>query len=100
MDDRSPLDILHHDAPPTNGPLLLQAVWHALRGEWAEAHAIAQDDLTPSGSWVHAWLHRVEGDLGNACYWYRQADRPIHSGSTNDEGREIAAALLKADARR
>ncbi len=45
-------------------------------------------------AWVHAWLHRVEGDLGNAAYWYRRAGRGMARGPTDGEGRAIAAALL------
>jgi hypothetical protein len=90
MDDRTLPD--QHDARP-DGPLLLRAVWHGLRGEWDAAHAIAQDDMTDAGSWVHAWLHRIEGDLGNAAYWYRRAGRPAAAGPTDEEGREIASSL-------
>jgi hypothetical protein len=100
MVDQQPLDSFHQNVPATNGPPLLRAAWHALRGEWDEAHTIAQDDLTTQGAWVHAWLHRIEGDLGNAGYWYRQAGRAAFVGSPEQEGREIAAALLKAEAGR
>lgn len=93
MDGNALLDLLNGYDAPTNGPLLLRAIWHALRGEWDEAHAIAQDDMTDSGAWVHAWLHRIEGDLGNAAYWYRRAGRPVATGPTEDEGREIASSL-------
>ncbi len=54
------------------GPAL-RAVWHRLRGEWDAAHAIVQELAGADAAWVHAWLHRVEGDLGNAGYWYRRA---------------------------
>lgn len=93
MDDRTLLDVQSQDDAPPNEPLLLRAIWHALGGEWDEAHAIAQDDRTASGAWVHAWLHRIEGDLGNATYWYRRAGRPAFTGPTEDEGREIASVL-------
>lgn len=93
MDDRTLLDLLDQDNAPPNGTLLLRAIWHGFRGEWNEAHAIAQDDMTDSGAWVHAWLHRIEGDVGNAAYWYRRAGRPVFTGPTEDEGREIASSL-------
>ena len=80
---------------PAAGMSLLKAVWHGLRGEWAPAHEIAQEDDGPEGAWVHAWLHRIEGDLANAAYWYRRAHRPAASGDTASEGREIAAFLLR-----
>ena len=63
--------------PPAglSGPL--QALWLAARGNWAGAHACAQDDTGPDGFWVHAYLHRKEGDIGNAGYWYARAGRPM-----------------------
>ena len=63
------LDGLNAGAPPAATVSLLRAVWHGMRGEW-EAHQIAQDDTSAEGAWVHAWLHRIEGDLDNARYWY------------------------------
>src|SRR5262245_35397605 len=49
-------------APPAQVPPLLAALWHAGKGEWDRAHEIAQEDESATGSWVHAYLHRVEGD--------------------------------------
>jgi len=86
------------DNAPRNEPPLLRAVRHALRGEWNEAHAIAQDDMTDAGAWVHAWLHRIEGDLGNADYWYRKAGRSASTGTTEEEGCEIAFFLRAGEA--
>jgi hypothetical protein len=67
------LDSVKDGSPPINSVPLLHAVWHGLRGEWDAAHKIAQDDASADGAWVHAWLHRIEGDLSNAGYWYRRA---------------------------
>ncbi len=69
-------------------------MWHRLRGEWDAAHAIVQELAGADAAWVHAWLHRVEGDLGNAGYWYRRAGRRAAEGDPDREGRAIAAALL------
>jgi hypothetical protein len=80
------------------GPPLLKAVWHGLRGEWDEAHEIAQADGSVEGAWVHAWLHRIEGDPSNAAYWYRRAGRAIAESNTTVEGGEIAGMLLGAPA--
>ena len=55
----------------------LQALWHDGRGDWEGAHNCAQDDKSRDGSWVHAYLHRKEGDEGNAGYWYARAARPM-----------------------
>jgi hypothetical protein len=79
--------------PPAVGPLL-RALWHDARGEWDEAHRIAQDVDDRSGAWVHAYLHRREGDLGNAAYWYRRADQLVATDSLADEWHRIATALL------
>jgi hypothetical protein len=76
-------------------PPLLQAIRHGLRGEWETAHGIAQSVEGADGAWVHAWLHRIEGDLANAGYWYRRAGRPAATDSTDAEGRTIARALLE-----
>lgn len=76
---------------------LLYAMWHEARGEWAAAHAIAQDVETPMGAWVHAHLHRREGDLANAAYWYRRAGKPVAGGPLPSEWNSIAEALLAAE---
>jgi hypothetical protein len=89
------LDSLKTTAPPTAAALLLRAVWHGLRGEWETAHQIAQDDTSAEGAWVHAWLHRIEGDIANARYWYRRAQRNVAEGDPHEEGKTIAAFLLK-----
>jgi hypothetical protein len=81
--------------PPEVSPLLV-ALWHDARGNWEKAHNIAQDVDDQDGSWVHAYLHRREGDLGNAGYWYRRASRPVASGSLNVEWNAIVEALLVA----
>ena len=51
----------------------LKSLWHAKAGQWEQAHETAQEIKTPTGSWIHAFLHREEGDLPNAGYWYRRA---------------------------
>src|SRR5258707_3413881 len=67
----------------------LAALWWAAKGNWDEAHKIAQDEATAEGAWVHAYLHRVEGDLGNAGYWYRQAGQPVAKDSLDAECERI-----------
>jgi hypothetical protein len=70
------------------------ALWHDARGDWHAAHEAAQaiDDAT--GAWIHAYLHRKEGDASNAAYWYRRAARPVSRAELDAEWEEIAAALL------
>jgi hypothetical protein len=81
-------------APPPVPPLLL-ALWHDARGDWEKAHALAQDVDDGLGAWVHAYLHRKEGDPGNAGYWYRRANQPIATDSLESEWDRIAEFLLK-----
>lgn len=85
---------LDKTSPPAGLRPPARAVWHGLRGEWNEAHAIVQALEDVDAAWVHAWLHRTEGDLGNAGYWYRRAGRSAAEGAPDREGRAIAAALL------
>lgn len=79
--------------PPTQATPPLRALWHGLRGDWKTAHEIVQAEDDRDSAWVHAWLHRVEGDLGNAGYWYARAGKPVASGETRTEGLGIATAL-------
>ena len=81
------------NTPPKGISLSLEAMWYQAKGNWEEAHRLAQSEQSPAGSWVHAFLHRVEGDHGNAAYWYRLADRPVRTSSLDDEWEEIVAAL-------
>ncbi len=85
---------LSHEAPPPGLPPAVEALWWDARGDWEAAHRLAQDDESAAGSWVHAFLHRREGDLGNAAYWYRRAGRPVASGSLEVEWDAIVAVLL------
>ena len=74
---------------------LLQALLLDAAGDWASSHQIAKSDASADGSWVHAYLHREEGDLGNASYWYRSAGRSLPKISLEEEWEYIAMALLK-----
>ncbi len=89
------LESVRTGAPPAAAVPLLRAVWYGLRGEWDAAHQIAQDDASAEGAWVHAWLHRIEGDVANADYWYRRAHRNASEDDTREEGKAIATFLLK-----
>ena len=62
--------------PPAGVSPALAAMWHEAKGDWAAAHRLAQAEDDADGAWVHAYLHRVEGDLANAGYWYRRAGKP------------------------
>ncbi|MBT6096516.1 MAG: hypothetical protein HOH04_16645 [Rhodospirillaceae bacterium] len=86
------------DPPPEIAPEiapLLHALWLTAKGDWHGAHALAQGVAGPDGCWVHAYLHRVEGDLANAGYWYVRAAKPASSCSLDEEWNEIATAILE-----
>ena len=85
---------LKNAAPPAGLSPALEALWHEKRGNWERAHDIAQDDPGRDAAWVHAYLHRREGDLPNAAYWYRQAAQPVERGDLDEEWRAIVGALL------
>ena len=74
-------------APP------LAALWWAAKGEGDAAHKIVQDENDANSAWVHAYLHRVEGDLSNAGYWYRQAGQPVATDSLENEWERIVSTL-------
>lgn len=80
--------------PPATLGLALKALWLDGRGDWDGAHEAAQADEGGAGDWVHAYLHRKEGDAGNAAYWYRRAGRPVCRDPLADEWAAIAEALL------
>jgi hypothetical protein len=90
------LESLNDPAPPAGLPALLLSLWHERRGDWTRAHEIAQDIADADAAWVHAYLHRREGDRANAAYWYRQARRPVESGDLDGEWRALVEALLEA----
>lgn len=73
------------EEPPKNMRGLDLGLWHAAKGNWDMAHDITQEIHTKTASWVHAYLHRKEGDIGNAHYWYRQANKEACSGSLREE---------------
>jgi hypothetical protein len=83
------------ESPQSLAPAL-QALWHDARGDWDEAHTCCQTAGNRDGDWVHAYLHRKEGDLGNAGYWYARAGRrmPPSSVSLATEWAQLATELL------
>ena len=74
----------------------LVALWHDARGDWESAHQTAQDIEDATGAWIHAYLHRKEGDASNASYWYRRAGKPDCRDSLESDWEQIASALLDA----
>lgn len=87
--------VAQDNSPPAGSSPEIQALWHTKAGHWDAAHDIAQEIHTPMGSWLHALLHLIEGDTGNAGYWFRKAGRPVRSTDEIDAlWRQIAQELL------
>lgn len=89
----TPDDLRNAPAAPNRGAAI-DALWHAARTDWTRAHEAAQSDEGTDAAWVHAYLHRVEGDLENARYWYDRAGKPITTAPLDVEWMTIAATLL------
>jgi len=87
---------LTHASPPRGLAAPLAALWWARKGDWHRAHRLVQEEASPEAAWVHAYLHRLEGDRDNAAYWYRRAGRPCARGALEEEWSAITAALLAA----
>ena len=81
-------------SPPASLQSALRALWHDAKGDWDEAHRVAQDVEDANGAWVHAYLHRKEGDQSNAAYWYRRAGQPVAHDSFDAEWTRIVSALV------
>jgi len=80
--------------PPENISRYLSALWHEGKGNWDKAHNIVQDLEDKDAAWIHAYLHRKEGDIGNADYWYRRAGKKRPDFSLEKEWEEMVTALL------
>ena len=80
--------------PPAGLSLPLQTLWWDAKGQWDKAHACAQADGSKDGSAVHAYLHRVEGDLRNAGYWYNRAGREARTDGLASEWEALAVEML------
>jgi len=81
--------------PPAELSLALEGLWHVAKGDWNAAHERAQRQDDPDGAWVHAHLHRQEGDRDNAGYWYQRAGRPVATGPFQKEWETIVRALFE-----
>ncbi|AKD03424.1 hypothetical protein POKO110462_05605 [Pontibacter korlensis] len=84
-------------APPSEASLYLQALWHDAKGDWDKAHVLIQDLPDQNAAWIHAYLHRKEGDNWNADYWYRRAGKKRPQQTLEEEWQSIASALLEEE---
>ena len=87
-------DSLLRDEPPRELSADLAALWWDAKGDWNRAHDSAQQDEGPAGAWVHAYLHRKQGDSSNAGYWYQRANRASPQRSLEEEWIDITQSLL------
>jgi hypothetical protein len=85
---------LTESQPPASLSLALAGLWWDAKGDWNRAHESAQQDGGHEGSWVHAYLHRKEGDQGNAAYWYQRAGKPVCHDPLETEWLSIVGELL------
>lgn len=85
---------LSSDSQPGNISAYLKALWFDAKDDWEKAHIIIQDIEDNNASWIHAYLHRKEGDTGNADYWYRRAGKKRPAITLQEEWKEIAMALI------
>ena len=88
-------DTLKADEPPRRLGALLSALWHDGRGNWARAHEIVQGEKGKTAARVHAYLHRKEGDLANADYWYNRAGAERPGGRLEAEWEELVRQFLE-----
>jgi hypothetical protein len=94
MDMKSFKSSLNEAKPPSGLSSALEALWWDAKGDWNQAHHCAQAQEDATGAWVHAYLHRKEGDQSNAGGWYRRAGKTPGVGALEREWEAIAAALL------
>jgi hypothetical protein len=80
--------------PPAGLSMAAQALWWEAKGDWHQAHKCAQQQSDAEGAWVHAYLHRVEGDLRNASGWYDRAGQEMSTTPLDEEWEAIARTLL------
>ncbi len=85
---------LSNKMPPTHLPVYLQALWYDAKHDWETAHNLVNDLDGEQAAWIHAYLHRKEGDPGNARYWYSRAGKPMPAVSLSEEWGLIVSALL------
>lgn len=86
---------LHQNEPPQSWPNPLKSLWLDAKDDWEAAHDLVDGLETPMANWVHAYLHRKEGDEWNAEYWYRQAGQPYFEGPLEEEVKNLIGVCLR-----
>ncbi|EOZ98547.1 hypothetical protein A33Q_1201 [Indibacter alkaliphilus LW1] len=88
------LDSLKNETPPKELSTQLLALWYDANGNWDKAHSYVDGPTDPSSHWIHAYLHRKEGDLSNADYWYKKADKSRPGISLDEEWTLITKKMI------
>lgn len=94
MDLPSFKESIANDTLPSSLPVYLQALWFDAKGNWEEAHRLVQDMAGEKAAWIHAYLHRKEGDIWNADYWYSKAGKKRPSTSLEAEWENLVCSFL------
>jgi hypothetical protein len=89
-------ETLVHDSPAANWPVGLQALWWDAKGDWHKAHELVDGSNAIHADWIHAYLHRKEGDRWNAGYWYRRAGKPHSDLSLDEELHQLVMSIIAA----
>lgn len=90
------MDEFKSSANPKGFSVELEALWHDGKGDWNKSHEVIQDVNSKNAAWIHAYLHRKEGDLGNAQYWYSRAGKTMPGTSLDDEWRSLVEHFLRS----
>ena len=90
------IESLGHTQVPENLSIYLQALWWEAKGNWSRAHGLVEHENSGNGAWIHAYLHRVEGDEWNAGYWYRKAARPFPHMTLKEEWESLVQEFISA----
>ena len=94
MNYKSFIELIKESKPPSSLKGIYLGLWYAKKNNWDLAHNIVQDINTDTASWIHAYLHRVEGDIGNANYWYNRAGKKSSTESLEIELNNIIRSIL------
>ncbi len=94
MDFQEFVQSLEHERPPESNQSLLVALWQDAKGNWSAAHSIAQEADGPMACWIHAYLHRKQGDVSNANYWYSRAGKNMPDMELDQEWEDLVKALV------
>ena len=88
------IESLSANEPPRNISVYLKSLWYDAKGDWDKAHRLIQDVEDKNASWIHAYLHRKEGEVANSGYWYSRAGKSRSSLPLEKEWEEIVTALV------